>query len=140
MGKILAIDFGLKRMGLALSDETHTFAFGLHTVESKFIEKELIALFKKEKINLIVLGYPKTLKLKDTHVTENVLLFKKRLENLFTTIQIELYDERFTSKMATDSFRLTGLSQKKAKEKALIDEVSAVIILQGFLNLKTNRN
>lgn len=133
MSKVLAIDFGLKRTGLALSDESKTFAFGLKTIESKTLMSELKQLVVKEKIDTIVLGEPKRLDTSDSHISENVRLLKLALEKEFPAIGIVSIDERFTSKMASAAIAQSGLSKKQREQKGLIDEVSATIILQDFL-------
>jgi putative holliday junction resolvase len=139
MSKILALDFGLKRTGMAISDESKIFAFGLKTIPSSELEKELHLLIPMEKIDTIILGEPKRLNLEDSHITQNVHILKKRLEQLFPSLKIELLDERFTSKMASQTIAMSGLSKKKSQQKDLIDEVSATILLQSYLS-KINRN
>lgn len=133
MSKILAIDFGLKRTGLALSDDRKIFAFGLKTVESKQLMNELILLVEKEKITEIVIGEPKRLDTSDSHITQNVHLLKVALEKQFPLVKLALLDERFTSKMASAVIAQSGLKKKDKQQKALIDEVSATIILQDYL-------
>jgi putative Holliday junction resolvase len=133
MSKIIAIDFGLKRTGLALSDESFIFAFGLKTVESKVLMQELKTLVLKEKICEIVLGEPKRLNALDSHITQNVRLLKEALEKEFPNLKIVLIDERFTSKMASAVIAQSGLKKKDREQKGLIDEVSATIILQDYL-------
>lgn len=133
MSKILAIDFGLKRTGLALSDDRKIFAFGLKTVDSKQLMKELILLVEKEKITEIVIGEPKRLDTSDSHITQNVHLLKAALEKQFPLVKLALLDERFTSKMASAVIAQSGLKKKDKQQKALIDEVSATIILQDYL-------
>lgn len=133
MGKILAIDFGLKRTGIAITDENKIIASGLTTVDSKEMMNFLIELTKKEVIETIVLGEPKRLNNEDSHITANVHLLKEALEKQFPKITIQLIDERFTSKMAFQTMIDGGLSKKKRKNKELIDEISATIILQSYL-------
>lgn len=133
MSKILAIDFGLKRTGLALSDDRKIFAFGLKTVDSKQLMNELVLLVEKEKITEIVIGEPKRLDTTDSHITQNVHLLKAALEKQFPLVKLALLDERFTSKMASAVIAQSGLKKKDKQQKALIDEVSATIILQDYL-------
>ncbi len=133
MGKILAIDFGLKRTGLAITDESRNFAFGLCTVETPKLMDFIVETVAKEKVQHIVLGLPRQLNLEDSHVTENVRLFEKALLKK-VTIPVTLYDERFTSKMAFQTMVDSGLSAKKRRDKALIDEISATILLQSYLS------
>ena len=125
MGKIVAIDFGLKRTGIAITDENQIIASGLKTVDSKDLMTFLKELVVKDIIEAIVVGLPKRL--------NNVLLLKEALEKQFSTIQIHLLDERFTSKMAFQTMIDSGLSKKQRQNKGLIDEISATIILQSFM-------
>ena len=133
MGKILAIDFGLKRTGIAITDENKIIASGLTTVDSKEMMNFLIKLTKKEAIETIVLGEPKRLNNEDSHITANVRLLKEALEKQFPKITIKLIDERFTSKMAFQTMIDGGLKKKQRQDKGLIDEISATIILQSYL-------
>lgn len=134
MGKVVSIDFGLKRTGIALSDESRIFAFGLETVESKNLMEFLVALKSKENFSTIVLGMPKRLNNEDSHISENVRMLKVALEKQFTDVEVVLIDERFTSKMASASMFSAGATKKQLKEKELIDKVSATIILQSYLD------
>ena len=133
MSKVIAIDFGLKRTGIAISDDMQMFAFGLETVDSQNLMTYLKELFQKEKISTIVLGLPKRLNNEDAHITQNVLLLKEALEKEFILQKVELLDERFTSKMASSAMHKAGASKKQKMQKGLIDKVSATIILQDFL-------
>lgn len=133
MGKVVAIDFGLKRTGLAISDESRIFAFGLDTVDSKNLMNFLEDLKNKEQFTTIVLGMPKRLNNDDSHVSENVRLLKEALEKQFPGIEVVLLDERFTSKMASASMHSAGATKKQKKQKGLVDKVSATIILQSYL-------
>lgn len=133
MSKVLAIDFGLKRTGLALSDESKLFAFGLKTIDSKILMQEIQLLITKEKVDEIVLGEPKRLDATDSHITQNVRLLRDALVEKFPTLKIFLLDERFTSKMASAVIAQSGLKKKDRQQKGLIDEVSATIILQDYL-------
>lgn len=136
MGKALAIDFGLKRCGLAISDESQFFAFGIETVASDQLEKQLDQIVQKENVSDIVIGLPKRLNDEDTHITENVRILKTVLEKKYPLIKIHLEDERFTSSMASEAIHIAGASKKQKKDKGLVDKVSATIILQSFLNNK----
>ena len=136
MGKVLAIDFGLKRTGIAISDESHMFAFGLKTVDSKTLDEELARLVSTEKLTEIVIGLPKRLNDEDTHITQNVRMLKEVLEKKYPMIQIHIEDERFTSSIASKVIHAAGASKKQKRDKGLIDKVSATIILQSFLDSK----
>jgi putative Holliday junction resolvase len=134
MGKILALDFGLKRTGIAITDDSKIFAFGLTTIESKTLTEFLKKTIQKEKIETIVLGEPKRLNNEDSHITQNVYLLKAHLEVYFKEQKIVLHDERFTSKMASNVISQSGMSKAKKRNKELIDEISATIILQSYLS------
>ncbi len=136
MSKIIAIDFGLKRTGLALSDELQMFAFGLKTIDSKTLMDELKVLVAKEKIVEIVIGEPKRLDASDSHITQNVRLLKEAVQKNFPAVQVHLLDERFTSKMASAVIAQSGLKKKGRQQKGLIDTVSATIILQDYLQTR----
>jgi putative Holliday junction resolvase len=133
MGRIVAIDFGLKRTGLAMTDEMNIIASPLTTVESKNLMSFLKTLTEKNKIDTLVLGEPKRLNNEDTHITENVRLLKTALEKEFPALKIEMMDERFTSKMAFQSMIDSGMKKKQRQEKGTIDMISAAIILQSYL-------
>lgn len=136
MGKALAIDFGLKRCGLAITDDAQFFAFGLSTVDSQALEDELEKLIPKEKVSDIVLGLPKRLNDEDTHITQNVRMLGEVLKKKYPQIELHFIDERFTSSMASEAIHLAGASRKQKKDKGLVDKVSATIILQSYLDSK----
>lgn len=131
--RIVAIDFGLKRTGLAITDENNIIASGLTTVATKEVMDFLIQLVKDKNIGTLVLGEPKRLNMEDSHSSANVRLFKEALEKQFPDIQVVMIDERFTSKMAMQSMVAGGVSKKNRKNKAMVDEVSATIILQSYM-------
>ncbi|HPN19293.1 MAG TPA: Holliday junction resolvase RuvX [Chitinophagales bacterium] len=133
MSKILAIDYGTKRTGFAISDESKIFAFGLSTQETKNNIAYLETLIPKEKIETIVIGIPKKLNNELAEIVPKIELFKRQMKNKFPDIKIIDVDERFTSKMAFQSMIDNGMSRKDRQNKALVDEISATIILQGFL-------
>lgn len=132
--RFLALDFGLKRTGLAITDENNIIASGLKTVDSKLLLEELKTLVSRENIGTIVIGEPKRLNMEDSHISENVRQLKEVLTKTFPDLNIVMMDERFTSKMAMDSLITGGVGKKKRRNKALIDEVSATIILQSYLS------
>lgn len=133
MQRIVALDFGLKRTGIAITDEMNIIASGLTTVDSRELMTYLKNLVATKNIGTIVLGEPKRLNLEDSHSSENVRLLKEALDKEFPFLTIALVDERFTSKMAMQTMHLGGLSKKQKKNKALIDEISATIILQSYM-------
>lgn len=134
MGRIVALDFGLKRTGIAMTDELQIIASPLTTVDSAELMVFLKDLVLKNKIETIVLGEPKRLNNEDTHITQNVYLLKEALEKEFPLQKIELVDERFTSKMAMQSMIDGGLKKKQRQEKGALDSISATIILQSYMN------
>ena len=132
MSKIVAIDFGLKRTGLAMTDEKAIIASPLTTVESSSLMDFLMQLTSKEAISTIVIGFPRRLDGSDTHITENVRLLKGALEKQFPSIAIALQDERFSSSRAMETIHLAG-KKKQMKEKSLVDKLAATLILQDYL-------
>jgi putative Holliday junction resolvase len=134
MGRIVALDFGLKRTGIAMTDELQIIASPLATVDSAELMAFLKDLLLKNKVDTIVLGEPKRLNNEDTHITQNVYLLKEALEKEFPVQKIELVDERFTSKMAMQSMIDGGLKKKQRQEKGALDSISATIILQSYMN------
>jgi putative Holliday junction resolvase len=133
MSKVIAIDFGLKRTGLAISDELRMFAFGLETVASEQLMEKLKQFVSAEDIDTIVLGLPKRMDNSDAHITQNVLLLESALKKEFPSIKTELLDERFTSKMASAAMHAAGATKKQKRQKELVDKVSATLILQSYL-------
>lgn len=133
MAVVLCIDFGLKRCGLAISDPNRIIASPLQTIASETLEAWLEIEIPKRQISEIVLGYPTRLDGSDTHVTENIRLLKQVLEMKFPQLQIQLFDERFSSKMASTAISQMG-HKKKKQDKGLIDQVAAALILQEYLS------
>jgi putative Holliday junction resolvase len=133
MKRILGIDFGMKRTGIAITDENNIIASGLTTVPTREVMDFLIRTVKDKNIGTLVLGEPKRLNMEDSHSSQNVRLFKEALDKQFPAIAIVMMDERFTSKMAMQSLITGGVSKKKRQQKELIDEVSATIILQSYM-------
>lgn len=133
MGRILAIDYGRKRTGLAVTDPLKIIATALDTVMTADLLKYLKAYILKETVEQIVLGLPVNLKAEDTDVTAEVRAFSEVLKVNFPEIPVHFYDERFTSKMALQSMIDSGTKKKDRREKGNLDKISAVIILQSFL-------
>lgn len=133
MARILAIDYGKKRTGLAVTDPLKIIATGLTTVDTEKLVWFLKDYFSKEPVELILLGYPKQLDGSDNEITPKVEKFFGQLQKLFPEIPSRLVDERFTSKMAFQTMIDSGLSKKDRQNKALVDEVSATILLQGYM-------
>jgi putative Holliday junction resolvase len=133
MGKALALDFGLKRTGMALTDDERIFAFGHSTVESKDLIVTLKSLILKEKISTIVLGKPKRLDNSLFEINQNIDQLIEVLKKEFPTCEIIQIDERFTSKMASQIISQSGKNKKERQNKSLVDKISATIILQSYL-------
>jgi putative Holliday junction resolvase len=129
----MAIDYGKKRTGLAVTDPLKIIASGLTTVDTEKLVWYLKEYFAKEEVELILLGNPKQLDGSDNDITPKVEKFFGQLQKLFPQIPAKLIDERFTSKMAFQTMIDSGLKKKDRQNKALIDEVSATILLQGYL-------
>lgn len=134
--RILAIDFGTKRTGIAVTDPLQIIATGLTTVETQNIMTFLKEYMSREQVELIIVGEPKNLDNTDTHATVYVREFIKRLKKLFPAIPVSTVDERFTSKMATRSMLDMGLKKKDRRNKALVDEIAATMMLQEWLEKK----
>ena len=133
MPRILAIDYGTKRCGIAVTDSSKIIASGLTTVHSKDIFDWLEQYMSKEAVELIVIGEPKNLKGEKTDATVHADAFVKNLKKRFPEMKTARIDERFTSKMATRTLLDSGLKKKDRQNKELVDEVSATIMLQDYL-------
>lgn len=133
MGRILAIDFGTKRVGLAVTDTLQIIASGLATVHSKDIISYLKEYFKKEPVDCVVIGDPRKMDNTPSDVTVQVEAFIKNFRKNFPDMKVERIDERYTSKMAFQTMIDSGLKKKARKNKALVDEISATIILQSYM-------
>ena len=133
MGRLIGIDYGLKRTGIAETDDAQIIASPLTTVNTKEIFSFLKKYFQEHQVDKVILGFPQKLDGSDTHISEDVRKFKTKIENTFQK-KVILIDERFTSKMASSAIAMSGLKKKKRQEKSLIDKVSASIILGDYLN------
>ena len=136
MAKAIGIDYGTKRVGIAISDSSKIIASALCTITNKEIFIFLIDLFKKEEIDTFVVGESKNLNGEETDSTKDIHKFIEKLHTLFPKIEIHTIDERFTSKIAFQSLIDSGIKKTKRKNKSLIDQVSATIILQDYLTYK----
>ncbi|OJJ22169.1 Holliday junction DNA helicase RuvA [marine bacterium AO1-C] len=133
MSRIVAIDYGTKRVGLATTDPLKIIATALDTIHSKDVIQFLKDYHTQETIEKFVIGMPKKLDGTDTNATQHVKIFINLLKKNFPNHEVITHDERFTSKMALDAMIQGGTSKKYRKEKGNIDKVSAVIILQSYL-------
>ena len=136
MGKALGIDFGTKRTGIAITDAMQIIAGGLTTVLTHLLDDFIADLVQKENIESFVVGDPKNLDGSNTESTGHVNGFVKRLQKTYPTIPVYQIDERFTSKIAKQSILAGGIKKKGRQNKALVDEVSAIIILQNYLDYR----
>ena len=139
MARIMAIDYGRKRTGIAVTDSLQMIANGLTTVPSGELVKFIQSYMAKEPVELIVVGQPKQMNNEPSENMRYVQAFVTHLKRTLPQIPIEYYDERFTSVMAHQAMLDGGLRKKKRQEKALVDEISAVIILQAYLESKKYR-
>lgn len=136
MARIIAIDFGLKRTGLAVSDETETIAFPLITLPTHEIEKFLREYLSHENVNVFVIGKSYQANGKISDIEKHIVAFVNRLKKVFPNVMIERFDERFTSRIAQHSMHMAGYKRKDRQNKKNIDLMSATIILQDYLDAK----
>ena len=132
----MAIDYGSKRTGIAVTDEMQIIASGLTTVDTKTLMDFLKSYTTKETVNLILIGLPKQMNNELSESEPLILKFIKRLKKELPDMPIQRVDERFTSKMAFQTMIDSGLNKKQRKNKALVDEISATLILQSYLHNK----
>jgi putative Holliday junction resolvase len=133
MGRILAIDYGGKRTGLAVTDPLRIIATGLATVESREVMNFLQDYVKRETVDQIIIGWPMNWDDTPTDATPLVEKFIAKLAKSFPGLPVEKVDERFTSKMARSAMLEMGLKKKDRRNKALVDEIAATILLQEYL-------
>jgi putative Holliday junction resolvase len=136
MPRLLAIDFGTKRSGIAITDELQIIASGLTTVDTKNLLSFLKDYVAKEVVELFIIGEPKQMNNNVSESEAAILVFIEKLSNAIPEIPIKRVDERFTSKMAFQTMIDSGLKKNQRKNKALVDEISATIILQSYLYSK----
>lgn len=136
MPRILAIDYGFKRSGIAVTDSSQIIASALETVPSETLIDYLKRYFQAEEVVAIVIGMPKNLDGTATDGTSYVEKFVEKLKSEFPDKPIHLHDERFTSKMAAQSMITGGMKKKDRRVKGNLDKISAVIILQSFMESK----
>ena len=133
MGRILALDYGSRRTGIAVSDEMKIIASGLTTVSTPELLPFLKKYFSEENVELVLLGEPKQMDNTASQSEVSIQEFLKKFTEAFPDMKLERVDERFTSKMAFQSMIDSGLKKKQRQNKALVDEISATIILQSYL-------
>ena len=133
MARILAIDYGTKRVGVAVTDPLGMIAGALAPVETPRIFDFLNEYLTVNDCNRLVIGYPLTLRNEPAEVTREIDRFIERFASLYPYIEVIKYDERFTSKLAFDTILASGIGRRKRRDKAVIDRISATIILQNYL-------
>ena len=133
MARILALDYGTKRTGIAVTDEMQIIASGLTTVDTRELMKFLESYFVSENVELVLIGEPKQMDNSASQSEVAISEFIKKFVLKFPIMQVKRVDERFTSKMAVKTMIDSGLKKKKRQNKALVDEISATIILQSYL-------
>ena len=138
MARILSIDYGEKRTGIAVTDPLQIIATGLCTVESSKLMAYLKDYFAREQVELVIIGMPANMDESDTYATPLVTKFVTAFKKTFPGLAIEEVDERFTSKLASQSILKMGLKKKDRRRKGLIDEVAATIMLQEYLESISN--
>jgi putative Holliday junction resolvase len=136
MPRILSIDYGQKRTGIAVTDEMQIIASGLTTIPSTTAIAFLTAYFAKEKVEAVLIGEPKQMNGEPSESASIIKGFVTHFTNHFPDMKVVRVDERFTSKMAFQTMIDSGLNKKQRQNKALIDEISATIMLQDYLNRK----
>ena len=133
MSRILAIDYGRKRTGIAVSDPLQIIASGLTTVPTHQLMDFLLNYIKQEQVECIIIGHPKQLNNEDSENMKNIVPFINRLKKILPDMPVQLVDERFTSVLAHQTMLAGELKKKDRQNKALVDEISATIILQSYL-------
>lgn len=138
MGRLLGLDYGTKRVGVAETDDLQIIASPLTTIHISNIIDFILEYQKKYNLEAVIIGEPKNLDTSLTHSTKKVQEFVTHLKRKIPNLNIELVDERFTSKIAANSMITGGVKKKKRREKGVLDKVSASIILQSFLDSRSN--
>lgn len=140
MSRILAIDYGRKRTGIAVTDPMQIIASGLTTVPTHQLMAFLMKYVQQEKVERIIIGHPKQMNNEDSENMKNIVPFMNRLKKQLPDIPVELVDERFTSVLAHQAMLTGGLKKKDRQNKALVDEISATIILQSYMESRKFNN
>ena len=134
MGRIIALDYGKVRTGIAVTDPLQLIASGLTTVQTKELLSFLRSYIKEEPVSSIVVGEPRQMDNTPSEAESLILPFLKELKKAFPDIPLHRQDERFTSQLALKSMIASGVKKKGRRDKEMIDEVSATLILQGYLD------
>jgi len=136
MGRILAIDYGLKRTGIAVTDPLQMIANGLTTVETKALKVFLEDYLQKENVEKIIVGEPRQMDYSHSEIEPAIRQFMAEFKKKVPDVKFERFDERFTSKLASQALLAAGYKKKDRRNKELVDKVSATIILQSYLQSK----
>ena len=138
MSRLLAIDFGTKRSGIAVTDPMKIIASGLCTVPTDELMDYLKSYFKEEDVECVVIGLPKQMNNEASQSEVSIEAFIKLFQKEFPTMKVERQDERFTSKIAAQAIRDAGLKKQQRSMKGRVDQVSATLILQSYLDFQKN--
>ncbi|MGN1257228.1 MAG: Holliday junction resolvase RuvX [Bacteroidaceae bacterium] len=134
MGRVLSIDYGVRRTGLAVTDPLQIIAGGLATVPTPQLMDYIKQYVAREQVERFVMGFPKQTNGRDSENLPRVMAFADRLKKQFPQIPLDMWDERYTSVLAHQTMLEGGLGKMARRNKALVDEISAVIILQGWMD------
>ena len=134
MGRILAIDFGTKRTGIAVTDPLRIIPGGLTTVATHELMPFLAGYFAKEQVDLVVVGYPTNMNGEESASMKQIRPFVDKLKKQYPDKEVVMFDERFTSVLAQKAILDAGIKKMARRNKALVDEVSATIILESYMN------
>jgi len=138
LGRYLAVDYGTKRCGIAVTDPTGMIASPLSTVPTHTLIDFLASYFKQEQVDLVVLGYPRKMNNQDSESLIYIREFEKKFRKTFPDMRLEWMDERFTSGMAMQAMISGGMKKSERQKKENLDRISAAIILQSFLEKEEN--
>ena len=138
MPRILAIDYGKKRTGIAVTDNLQMIANGLATIETKELEQFILDYVAREDVCTIVVGKPTQMNGEDSENMKRIEPFFNRLKKMFPNKEVTYYDERFTSVLAHQAMLQSGINRKARQNKALVDKISATIILEDYMQSKQN--
>ena len=138
MGRIVAIDYGTKRTGVAVTDPGQMIASPKETVPTHELMNYLQAYFNQEQVDMLLVGHPRQMDYSESESMKQIRFFVEAFKKRFKEIQVKWIDERFTSRMARDAMIAGGMRKSKRKEKGTVDKVSAAIILQTYLEGRNN--
>jgi len=139
LGRLLCLDYGKKRVGIAVTDPLKIIASGIETVKEHGIRQYLREYIEKEEVEGLVVGYPKTLRNEPSEAVRYIEPFLKWFRKAFPAIPVMLYDERFTSKMAEDSMIRGGVPRGARRDRSQVDRISAALILQSYLDSEKSK-